>query len=92
MFFVSNTFAVQPKLSKMEKHDLLHEFPEMKEKIHELKISDTTFKKLFDEYHEVDHEIHSYESGATATTDEHLNELRLKRVNLKDTLYAYLKN
>ncbi len=76
----------------MEKHDLLHEFPEMKEKIHELKTSDTTFKKLFDEYHDVDHEIHSYESGATATTDEHLNELRMKRVNLKDTLYSYLKN
>lgn len=76
----------------MEKHDLLHEFPEMKEKIHELKISDSAFRKLFDEYHEVDHEIHRYESGATATTDEHLNELRLRRVVLKDSLYALLKN
>lgn len=76
----------------MEKHDLLHEFPEMKEKIHELKISDTTFRKLFDEYHEVDHAVHRYESGATATTDEHLNELRLKRVKLKDALYNLLKN
>lgn len=76
----------------MEKHDLLHEFPEMKEKIHELKISDSDFRKLFDEYHEVDHEIHRYESGAAATTDEHLNTLRLRRVVLKDSLYTLLKN
>lgn len=76
----------------MEKHDLLHEFPEMKEKIHELKISNSAFRKLFDDYHDIDHQIHSYETGATSTTDEHLNELRLKRVQLKDALYNYLKN
>lgn len=75
----------------MQKHDLLHEFPEHKEKIHDLKVSDTHFRKLFDEYHEIDHQIHSYETGATATTDEHLNELRAKRVHLKDLLYEYLK-
>jgi len=75
----------------MQKHDLLHEFPEHKEKIHDLKVSDTHFRKMFDEYHEIDHQIHSYETGATATTDEHLNELRAKRVHLKDSLYEYLK-
>jgi hypothetical protein len=74
----------------MQKHDLLHEFPEFKEKIHTLKTTDTHFKKSFDEYHEVDHAIHSIESGATATTDEHLNELRVKRVALKDAIYAAL--
>lgn len=76
----------------MEKHDLLHEFPEMKEKIHELKISNNAFRKLFDDYHDIDHQIHSYESGAKVTTDEHLNELRLQRVQLKDALFNYLKN
>lgn len=74
----------------MQKHDLLHEFPEYKEKIHTLKTTDQHFRKFFDEYHEVDHAIHSIESGATATTDEHLNELRKKRVSLKDSLYTYL--
>ncbi len=76
----------------MQKHDLLHEFPEMKEKIHDLKVSNNHFRKLFDEYHEVDHQVHSYESGAQATTDAHLTELRAKRVHLKDELYAMLKN
>ena len=76
----------------MQKHDLLHEFPEKKDKIHELKTTNTHFRKIFDEYHEVDHEIHKYESGATATTDQHLNELRARRVHLKDHVYTYIKD
>jgi len=76
----------------MEKHDLRHEFPEHEEKIHELKVSNHHFKKLFDEYHDVNNEIHRIESGAESTTDEVLNELRMKRVRLKDELYEMLKN
>jgi uncharacterized protein YdcH (DUF465 family) len=75
----------------MKKHDLLHEFPEKKDKIHELKTTNSHFRKIFDEYHQTDHAIHSIESGATPTTDEHLNELRMKRVTLKDSVYTYLK-
>lgn len=75
----------------MQKHDLLHEFPQHKEKIHDLKVSDSHFRKLFDEYHNVDHEIHKFESGAAATTDSHLTELRAERVHLKDQLFKYLE-
>jgi uncharacterized protein len=74
----------------MEKHDILHEFPELKEKIHELKISNHHFRKLFDEYHEVDHEIHSIETGAVVVSDDHLTELRKQRVHLKDSIYTML--
>lgn len=76
----------------MEKHDLHHEFPEYSEKIHDLKTSNHHFRKLFDEYHEVNNEVHRIEQGAEATTDEVLNGLRLKRVQLKDTLYKQLQN
>ncbi len=76
----------------MEKHDLRHEFPEFEEKIHHLKVNNHHFKKLFDEYHEVTNEVHRIESGAESTTDEVLNELRMKRVHLKDELYEMLKN
>ena len=41
----------------MEKHDLHHEFPAMNEKIHELKLSNIHFKKLFDQYHEINKSI-----------------------------------
>ena len=75
----------------MNKHDLRHDFPELEDKIHQLKVSDTHFRRLFDEYHEVNQDIHSIESGATVTTDERLNDLRLKRVHLKDELYQCLQ-
>jgi uncharacterized protein YdcH (DUF465 family) len=74
----------------MEKHDLHHEFPELNEKIHELKVSDNHFRKLFDQYHEINNSIHSIETGAEAVTDEVLNDYRIKRVHLKDELYSIL--
>ena len=74
----------------MNQHDLKHEFPELEDKIHELKISNNHFKKLFDEYHDVNKEIHRIESGAEATTDEVLTALRKQRLHLKDKLYSML--
>jgi len=74
----------------MEKHDLHTEFPQFEEKIHSLKVSDNHFKKLFDEYHEANKEIHRIEAGVESTKDEVLTELRLTRLHLKDQLYAIL--
>jgi hypothetical protein len=75
----------------MQKHSIVQEFPAFQDKIHELKMSDTHFRKMFNDYHDVDHQIHSIETGAQPTTDEHLNELRLKRVHLKDRIFSYLQ-
>ena len=47
-----------------KKHPLTEEFPEFAEKIHTLKVDDEHFKKLYDEYDEVDHEIYRIESDA----------------------------
>jgi uncharacterized protein YdcH (DUF465 family) len=74
----------------MEKHDLQHEFPEYKEKILALQKQSNRFRKLSEDYQEIDTHIHHIEEGAEATTDEHLNELRMKRVHLKDSLYKLL--
>ncbi len=74
----------------MQKHDLHHEFPEFDSKIHELKISDHHFKKLFDEYHEINNTIHRIETGAESAKDEVLNEYRIKRVHFKDELFEIL--
>lgn len=75
----------------MDKHDLHHDFPELGEKIHELKISDAHFKKMFDEYDALTHTIYNIETGAEATSDEVLNDYRVKRVHLKDSLYNILR-
>jgi hypothetical protein len=74
----------------MEKHDLHHEFPQFEQKIHDLKISDNHFKRLFDEYHELNKEIYRIETGVENTSDDFLNKLRFKRVDLKDELYNIL--
>jgi uncharacterized protein YdcH (DUF465 family) len=74
-----------------EKHDLVHELPEYREQIHQLKMEDAHFARLFESYHEVDHEVHRIESGAENTSDEYLESLKLKRLNLKDELLGMLK-
>jgi hypothetical protein len=74
----------------MEKHDLHHEFPQFEQKIHDLKISDNHFKRLFDEYHELNKEIYRIETGVENTSDDFLTKLRFKRVDLKDELYNIL--
>lgn len=74
----------------MENHDLYHEFPEFETKIHTLKTTKNHFKKLYDNYHTINKDIHRIESGAEATSDEVLNELRVKRVHLKDELFELL--
>ena len=75
----------------IEKHDLLHEFPEHKDMIHDLKINDAHFKKLFDEYHDVEHEVHRIETGAENTSDHYLEGRKKLRLSLKDQLYAMIK-
>ncbi len=76
----------------MENHNLTNEFPEMEEKINQYKLNDDAFKKMYVNYEEVNALIQHYEEGEqNHTTDEHLTDLRKKRVHLKDDLYSYLK-
>jgi uncharacterized protein YdcH (DUF465 family) len=74
----------------MEKHDLHHEFPQYESKIHDLKVGDAHFRKLFDEYHFVNKQIHGIESSQIFTDDE-LNEMRMRRVHLKDELLKIIE-
>lgn len=73
------------------KHDLLHEFPENREAIHDLKMNNAHFARLFENYHEVDHEVHRIETGAENTSDEYLEEAKKKRLKLKDELYSMIQ-
>lgn len=78
-------------MTNVPKHDLIHEFPEFREKIHGLKTSDAHFARLFTQYHEVDHEVHRIETGAVPASDDHLETCKTKRLHLKDQLYAMLR-
>ena len=76
----------------LEKHDLLHEFPDSKDIIHELKTSNNHFARLFDQYNTVEHEVHRIESGVEATSDEYLEAKKKERLKLKDELYAMIQD
>ncbi len=71
----------------MERHDLLKEFPEHRATILKLLAESQPFHQLYEAYNQLDEQICRIESGAENTSDEYLNELRLKRVHLKDDLY-----
>lgn len=75
----------------IENHSLLKEFPEHKEAIHQLKLNNHHFARLFDEYHTVDKAIHRIEEGVENTGDAHLENLKKKRLQLKDELYGMIR-
>lgn len=72
-------------------HELIDDLPEFAEQIHTLKTSDAHFAKLFEEYHEINRNVHRAETDVEPTSDEHLEEMRKQRMMLKDQLYAMLK-
>ncbi len=74
-----------------EKHDLVHELPEHRDTIHRLKMENAHFARLFEEYHEIDHEVHRIETGVENTSDEYLEGRKLKRLHLKDELFDMIK-
>ncbi len=76
----------------IEKHDLVHELPEYKERIHRLKIEDRHFAKLFDEYHQLDHEIHRLEMGIENSSDAYLENRKKQRLHLKDQMVVMLRD
>lgn len=71
-------------------HELHEEFPLAGEALHALKLSNAHFAKLADEYHEVNREIHRIETGVNPASDEATEELKKKRLHLKDQIAAML--
>jgi uncharacterized protein YdcH (DUF465 family) len=76
----------------MERHDLLHELPEYQDRIHQLKLENVHFRKVFDEYHELEHEIHRINTGIETVTDEQLHQLKANLLFMKDELVSIIKS
>ena len=74
----------------MDKHDLLHEFPEYQEKIHQLKIENHHFKKLFEEYDELEHEIRRMNTGIETPSDVMMHTRKAKLLFIKDEIFSIL--
>lgn len=73
-----------------EHHDLNNEFPDLKDRIEQLRLSNRDFAKLADEYDAVDKEIWRIEEQIENPSDSYTEDLKKKRVRLKDRLYAML--
>lgn len=75
----------------MENQDLLHVSPDVQEKIEKLINENDHFAALFDEYRKVKHDVSLIKSEVVVTTDEHLKELKVKILYLKDEIYSILR-
>jgi uncharacterized protein YdcH (DUF465 family) len=74
----------------VEHHDLVHEFPELKDRIHEMKVGDTHFRRLFEEYHELTRSIEKMEDEVTPVATATEEGAKVRRLHLKDELYRML--
>ena len=74
-----------------EKHHLALEFPEYRYQIHVLKTTNNEFAKLHQEYNDLDDEIRRTELEIEVHSDEFLESLKLRRLQLKDVLYGMLQ-
>lgn len=75
-----------------EHHRLAEEFPEYKDRIHELKVKDQHFARLYEEYQQIDDEVYRIEEQIETPSDEYTEELKKKRLQLKDQLFEILKS
>ncbi len=73
-------------------HELAEEFPDKADAIHALKETNAHFARLAEDYHEVNREIHRLETRVEAASDTREEDLRKKRMHLKDEIAAMLAN
>jgi uncharacterized protein YdcH (DUF465 family) len=73
-------------------HPLTTEFPEFKNIIATLNVKDGYFHNLMEEYDRIDDEICRIEENLQWATDQEIEELKLRRVHLKDKLYRMLRH
>ncbi len=74
-----------------EHHEIVKEFPEYKDTIKALCETDNAFQEMYKEYHALDDEILKIEQNVEAVSDTYAEDLKKKRVHLKDQIYGKLQ-
>jgi len=72
-------------------HSLYDDFPDCRERINQLKLENEDFARLAAEYHKIDHHVRGLEMNDVPMSDKSFEELKYKRLVLKDELYRILK-
>lgn len=66
---------------------MLHEY---KNEIHELKMSNAHFAKIFEKHNALDQQVEDAEAGRTLLTDAELEVLKKEKLLLKDEAYKMI--
>ena len=74
-----------------ESHDLLHEFPDLEQKIAALRADNPEFARLMDEYDSLDARVRQIEELGNPVADETIEDLKKQRLHLKDALYDIIR-
>ena len=72
-------------------HGLAEEFPEDGARIHALEASNAHFARLVETYRDVNRAVHRAETDVEPTNDAHLEELKKRRLQIKDELASMLR-
>lgn len=71
-------------------NDLAEDFPDKADRIHRLKTSNNRFARLYDEYNELNRTIHRVETRMEPKPDEVEEELKRRRLQIKDEIMAMI--
>lgn len=71
-------------------HPLAVDMPEHKDTIHALKLANAHFRHLIDQYHTIDEEIVRIETEVEPASDERTEQLKRRRLGLKDELMSLI--
>jgi len=73
-------------------NDLPEDFPDKIDRINQLKNSNSHFARLYDEYNELNRTIHRIETRVEPKPEEIEEELKRRRLQIKDEIMAMLDN
>jgi len=74
-----------------ESPTLLQEFPEYSDQIHQLKMNDAHFARLFNEYDALSKQVHRIEQDIDKVSSLLEEKFKKERLALKDQLFSMLK-
>jgi hypothetical protein len=72
-------------------NDLAEDFPDMQERIHDLKARDGHFARLVQEYHDVNRAIHRVETRVEPASEDTETDMKRRRLELKDEILQMLE-
>lgn len=71
-------------------HDLHAEFPQHHDVLHTLKVESGAFRDLAERYHAVAQEIHRIDNGMEGASDQRLEDLKKRRLQMLDQVSAMI--